>query len=85
MIYAWKWLFTLVAQGETVEEFHYWRMMLNDFLDYFDVAPELWFALSEPGCHRTRKEAQGTVVYPGSIRTMTCKWIYIPKEEKPHG
>ncbi|HUT18399.1 MAG TPA: hypothetical protein VM366_04510 [Anaerolineae bacterium] len=44
MTYVWKWLFTLVAQGETVEEFHYWRMMLNDFFDAFDLAPELWFA-----------------------------------------
>ena len=44
MIYVWKWLFTLVAQGETVKEYAYWRMMLDDFFDYFDIAHELWFA-----------------------------------------
>jgi hypothetical protein len=47
MIYVWKWLFTLIAQGETAEEFAYWRMMLDDFFDYLDLAPELWFA-SDP-------------------------------------
>jgi hypothetical protein len=44
MMYVWKWLFTLVAQGETAEEFAYWRMMLNDFFRYFELAHELWFA-----------------------------------------
>lgn len=44
MIYMWKWLFTLVAQGETAEEYAYWRMMLDDFFDYLDLAHELWFA-----------------------------------------
>jgi hypothetical protein len=44
MIYVWKWLITLVAQGETPEEYAYWRMMLGDFFDYFDIAHELWFA-----------------------------------------
>jgi hypothetical protein len=44
MIYVWKWLFTLMAQGETLDEYAYWRMMLNDFFGYFDIAHELWFA-----------------------------------------
>jgi hypothetical protein len=44
MVYAYKWLIVLLAQGESPEEYDYWRMMLQDFYDYFDLAQELWFA-----------------------------------------
>ena len=44
MIYVYKWLFVLVAQGASPETYDYWHMMLNDFLDTFDLARELWYA-----------------------------------------
>jgi hypothetical protein len=47
LFYVYKWAFTLVAQGETPEEYEHWSMMLNDCFDEFDLAPTLWFA-SDP-------------------------------------
>jgi hypothetical protein len=44
MIYAYRWLFVLIAQAESEDEYHYWRIMLNDFFETFDLAEELWFA-----------------------------------------
>lgn len=44
MIYVYKWLFVMVAQGESVEEYDYWRMMLEDCPASFDLPHELWFA-----------------------------------------
>jgi len=44
MIYVYKWLFVLVAQGASPETYDYWHMMLNDFFDTFDLARELWYA-----------------------------------------
>jgi hypothetical protein len=44
MLYVYKWLFVLVAQGATVDEYHYWSMMLLDFFSSFNLAPALWFA-----------------------------------------
>lgn len=41
LIYVWRWLFTLVAQGETLEEYAYWCGMLDGFFDHFHVAHEL--------------------------------------------
>jgi hypothetical protein len=47
MLYVYKWQFVLIAQAESPDEFDYWRIMLNDFFNYFDLAEELWFA-SDP-------------------------------------
>jgi hypothetical protein len=44
MLYVFKWLFALVAQGETAEEYQYWYPMLGGCIDSFDLPPELWFA-----------------------------------------
>jgi hypothetical protein len=44
MIYVYKWLLVFMAQGETVDEYEYWSMMLNDCFDYLDLAPALWYA-----------------------------------------
>jgi len=44
MIYVYKWLFVLVAQGASPEAYDYWHMMLNDCFDSFDLAHELWYA-----------------------------------------
>jgi hypothetical protein len=44
MIYVYKWLIVLMAQGESVQEYDHWRMMLHDFFDSLDLAHELWFA-----------------------------------------
>jgi hypothetical protein len=44
MIYVYKWLLVFVAQGETVDEYEYWHMMLEDCFDYLDLAPALWYA-----------------------------------------
>ena len=44
MIYVYKWLIVLMAQGESVQEYDHWRMMLDDFFDSLDLAHELWFA-----------------------------------------
>jgi hypothetical protein len=44
MIYVYKWLIVLLAHGESVEEYEYWRMMLYGFFDSLDLAHELWFA-----------------------------------------
>ena len=47
MIYAYKWLFVLVAQGASPETYDYWHIMLDGCFDSFDLAPELWYA-SDP-------------------------------------
>lgn len=44
MIYVYKWLFVLVAQGASPEAYDYWHLMLNGCFDSFDLAPELWYA-----------------------------------------
>ena len=44
MVYVYKWLFAVMAQGANVEEYHYWFPMLDDCFDSFDLAPTLWFA-----------------------------------------
>jgi hypothetical protein len=44
MLYVYRWLFVLVAQGASEEDFAFWSMMLNDFFSSFNLAPELWFA-----------------------------------------
>jgi hypothetical protein len=44
MIYVYKWLFVFVAQGETVDSYEHWHMMLDDCFDYLDLAPALWYA-----------------------------------------
>jgi hypothetical protein len=44
MIYVYKWLLVFVAQGETVDEYEHWGMMLEDCFDYLDLAPALWYA-----------------------------------------
>jgi hypothetical protein len=44
MLYVYKWLFTLIAQGASVAEYQHWSMMLEDCFDDFDLAPTLWFA-----------------------------------------
>jgi hypothetical protein len=44
MLYVYKWLFALVAQGETAAEYDHWSMMLEDFFGDFNLAPTLWFA-----------------------------------------
>jgi hypothetical protein len=44
MIYVYRWLFVLVAQGASAEAYDYWYMMLNDFFGTFDLAHELWYA-----------------------------------------
>jgi hypothetical protein len=44
MIYVHKWLFVLVAQGASVDEFEFWSMMFNDLFGSFSLASELWFA-----------------------------------------
>lgn len=44
MVYAYKWLFALVAQGATVEEYDRWSIMLNDCFDSLDLPPTLWYA-----------------------------------------
>jgi hypothetical protein len=44
MIYVYRWLFVLVAQGASPETYDYWHMMLNGCFDSFDLAQELWYA-----------------------------------------
>jgi len=44
MLYLYRWLFVLVAQGASEEDFEFWSIMLNDFFSSFNLAPELWFA-----------------------------------------
>jgi hypothetical protein len=44
MLYVYRWLFVLVAQGASEEDFAFWSMMLNDFFSSFNLASELWFA-----------------------------------------
>lgn len=44
MLYVYKWLFALVAQGANADEYEHWSMMLEDCFDDFDLAPALWFA-----------------------------------------
>jgi len=47
MIYVYRWLFVLMAQGASPEAYQHWSMMLEDCLTSFDLAEELWFA-SDP-------------------------------------
>ncbi|MBN1936785.1 MAG: hypothetical protein JW934_19145 [Anaerolineae bacterium] len=47
MIYVYRWLFVLTAQGDSPEAYQHWSMMLNDCLNSFDLADALWFA-SDP-------------------------------------
>lgn len=44
MLYVYRWLIVMLAEGETVAEYDYWHLMLHDCFDSFDLAPELWFA-----------------------------------------
>jgi hypothetical protein len=44
MIYVYKWLFVLMAQGESVQEYDYWHIMLNNLFNEFDLAHALWYA-----------------------------------------
>ena len=44
MLYVYKWLFVLVAQGATADEFDRWSMMLLDCLSSFNLPSALWFA-----------------------------------------
>jgi hypothetical protein len=44
MLYVYKWLFALVAQGASADEYRHWSMMLEDCFDDFNLAPALWFA-----------------------------------------
>lgn len=47
MVYVYRWLFVLMAQGASPEAYQHWAMMLNDCLDSFDLAEALIFA-SDP-------------------------------------
>lgn len=47
MLYVYRWLIVLVAQGATPEAYQHWQMMLDNFFQSFDMAGELWFA-SDP-------------------------------------
>jgi hypothetical protein len=44
MIYVYRWLFVLLAQGATVDEYEFWSTMLDDLFCSFDLASESWFA-----------------------------------------
>jgi len=43
-LYADRWQFTVVYQGSTVEEFHYWLPMGNYSFTAFQLPMALWFA-----------------------------------------
>jgi hypothetical protein len=43
-LYADRWQFTVVYQGSTVEEFHYWLPMGNYCFTAFQLPMALWFA-----------------------------------------
>ena len=47
MLYVYRWVVALIAQGETSEEYDHWSIMFQGCFDSFDLAPTLWFA-SDP-------------------------------------
>ncbi len=47
MVYVYRWLFVLMAQGDSPQAYQYWSMMLKDCLNSFDLADALRFA-SDP-------------------------------------
>ena len=50
-LYADRWQFTVVYQGSTVEEFHYWLPMGNYCFTAFQLPMALWFA-TDPAVSR---------------------------------
>jgi hypothetical protein len=45
IMYVDKWLYVVMFQGETVEEYQYWIAMANYSFNTFDLPEALWFAV----------------------------------------
>lgn len=56
MIYVYRWLIVLMAQGKSPEDYQYWSVMFNFCIQSLDLAPELWYA-SDPELAAKRQES----------------------------